>query len=67
MRIHCDHCGAEIEKTNAVVQQIEEEVIYFCSQECLAKSGRVSPLQYPEPDDTGEGPMTEADPGEPEE
>jgi len=38
MRIHCDACGAEIRKEDAVVARAgtkEDETYYFCSMACL--------------------------------
>ena len=35
MRIACDHCGAEVEKDDAVAFEDEEgEVLWFCSEAC---------------------------------
>lgn len=64
MKIHCDHCGVEISKENAVAIKDEEEVLYFCSEACLGKAGHVAPYQFPDRDDRGVGPLQEADPGE---
>ena len=35
MHIHCDHCGAEVLKEDALTHVEEEQVYYFCSLECL--------------------------------
>lgn len=64
MRIHCDHCGLDITKENAVAIKDGEEILYFCSETCLTKAGHVAPFQYHDPDDRGVGPLQEADPGE---
>lgn len=36
MRIHCDFCGTEIDKEDALTYEMENgEVLHFCSEECL--------------------------------
>lgn len=36
MRIHCDFCGAEIDKDAAFTHELENgDVLHFCSEECL--------------------------------
>ncbi len=40
MRIHCDVCGAEIEKDEAIVTEWDGEPLYVCSEECLEESER---------------------------
>ena len=39
MRIHCDVCGAEIAKEEAIVEEFESEAVYFCSPECAESRG----------------------------
>jgi len=40
MRIHCDVCGAEIEKEEALEVEGEEgEIFFFCSEDCAAQEG----------------------------
>ncbi len=35
MRIHSDNCGAQIEKEDAIVHEVDEgEVLYFCCEDC---------------------------------
>jgi hypothetical protein len=35
MRIHCDNCGAAIEKEDAIVHEVDEgEILYYCTEEC---------------------------------
>jgi ribosomal protein L24E len=36
MRIHCDFCGAEIDKEEALTYEMEDgQILHFCSEECL--------------------------------
>jgi len=35
MRIHCDACGAEIAKEEALTRQLDHQVLYFCSDKCM--------------------------------
>lgn len=35
MRIHCDLCGAEITKEEALMRTLDDQVLYFCSDKCL--------------------------------
>jgi len=39
MRIHCDVCGIELRKEDALILESDEEVLYFCSEECLERKG----------------------------
>lgn len=44
MRIHCDACGAEIDKERAVVMSDDEgELFWFCTEECLAAAETLNP------------------------
>ena len=55
MRIHCDHCGVEIDKESSFSIPVGEEVYWFCTEECYAKASHLDPLQYPERDEQDAG------------
>ncbi len=53
MRIHCDFCGAEIEKGEALEYEMDDgEVLHFCSEECLESLEYHETLQDPDPDES---------------
>jgi YHS domain-containing protein len=33
--IECDHCGAEILEEDALTSEVDGDVYFFCSPECL--------------------------------
>ena len=47
MRIHCDVCGAEIAKEEAIVEEFEGEAVYFCSPNCAESRGFHPVMQDP--------------------
>jgi len=47
MRIHCDVCGAEIAKEEAIVEEFEGEAVCFCSAECAESRGYHQVMQDP--------------------
>jgi YHS domain-containing protein len=52
MRIHCDVCGEEIEKEDAVERETDEgEVVYFCSEACAAEMGFHETMHDPDVDE----------------
>ncbi len=54
MRIHCDFCGTEIEKGEALTYEMDNgEVLHFCSEECLESLEYHETMHDPEPDEGG--------------
>lgn len=51
MRIHCDVCGAEIEREKAIVREIDEEPVYYCSPKCAEEAERADLVRGPGRDD----------------
>ena len=52
MRIHCDFCGTEFEKDEALTFEKESgEVLYFCSEECLESLEYHETMQDPDRDE----------------
>ncbi|MGQ0613373.1 MAG: hypothetical protein ACT4PV_06520 [Planctomycetaceae bacterium] len=50
MRIHCDVCGLEISKEEAVTYEEDGEILYYCSQECYDAREPREPELGDEPD-----------------
>ncbi len=48
MRIECDGCGIEIEKQDAVMHEVDDEVFYFCTEECFENTDFLEPSKEPE-------------------
>jgi ribosomal protein L24E len=56
MRIHCDFCGAEIEKDDALTYELDTgEVLYFCSEKCLESGEYHETMQDPGRDEKSAG------------
>lgn len=52
MRIHCDFCGAEIEKRTALPYETEDgQVLHFCSKECIESLEHHETMQDPDRDE----------------
>jgi hypothetical protein len=47
MRIHCDVCGVEIEMERALAREVEDEILYFCSPECVEDAERRDTVRGP--------------------
>ena len=47
MRIHCDVCGLEIMKEDAIAIEENGEVFYFCSDACVEKKDFHETMQDP--------------------
>lgn len=48
MKIRCDRCRKEVEKDQAVERQLEDETLYFCSEECAELKERLEPSDEPD-------------------
>jgi ribosomal protein L24E len=56
MRIHCDFCGTEIEKGEALTYEMEDgQVLHFCSEECLESLEYHETVQDPDRDEKSAG------------
>jgi ribosomal protein L24E len=54
MRIHCDFCGAEMEKDDALTFEKDDgEVLHFCSEECLESLEYHETMQDPDREEEG--------------
>ncbi len=51
MRIHCDACGAEISKEEALAREYDRQVLYFCSDKCMNDHEHHELMQDPGPDE----------------
>jgi len=48
MRIHCDFCGAEVSRDEALTYELDDgELLYFCSDECLESLDYHETMQEP--------------------
>jgi YHS domain-containing protein len=50
-RIHCDGCNQEIAQEKALPYEQGEEVLYFCSQECLERMRVTTPRLWEDKED----------------
>lgn len=56
MIIHCDGCGAEVEKDRAIPFSAEEGVpAWFCSEACRDLCRHLTPVEPPDAMDRGAG------------
>jgi len=54
MHIHCDFCGTEISRDEALTYELEDgELLYFCSEECLESLDYHETMQEPGRDEEG--------------
>jgi len=53
MRFHCDYCGTEIDSEDAVTVEVEGEVLYFCSDDCVARKRFHETMADPGPEEEG--------------
>jgi ribosomal protein L24E len=52
MRIHCDFCGAEIEKGESLTYEMDDgQILHFCSEECLESLEYHETLRDPDQDE----------------
>lgn len=56
MRIHCDVCGAEIELEKAIVREVDEEQVYYCSLVCAKEAERKDLVRGPGREDDATSP-----------
>jgi ribosomal protein L24E len=54
MRIHCDFCGAEVEKDEALTYELDDgQILHFCSEECLESLEYHETMQDPDREEEG--------------
>ncbi|MFI5401849.1 MAG: 50S ribosomal protein L24e [Planctomycetota bacterium] len=54
MRIHCDFCGTEFEKADALTYKMDDgQILHFCSEECLESLEYHETMQDPDRDEKG--------------
>jgi ribosomal protein L24E len=56
MRIHCDYCGTEIDSEDALAVEVEDEVVYFCSEDCRSRKNFHETMADPGREEEGDAP-----------